>query len=180
MSVCVQYPGMSVFYFSKMKQNRQTYLRGIHNSGEWVCLRIIHTFFSHPVPKEEEVRRETITKRGSHPHTTILYLASDRIHRPHNPFVGWEGKRKNRIDNLSGGGHTPFRVVCDVKKGRHTKGGGGGVGGGGSSSSSRHGREERRRSGHVRKNVPPDRVRPGQEKKNHREVGGVIGRCRRA
>jgi hypothetical protein len=59
-------------------------------------------------------------------------LASDRIHRPHNPFVGWEGK-KNRIDNLSGGGHTPFRVVCDVKKGRHTKGGGGGVGGGGSS-----------------------------------------------
>lgn len=169
------------FYFSKMKQNRQTYLRGIHNSREWLCLRIIHTFFSHPVPKEE-VRRETITKRGSHPHTTILYLASDRIHRPHNTFVGWEGKRKrkNRIDNLSGGGHTPFRVVCDVKKGRHTKGGGGGVGGGGSSSSSRHGREERRRSGHVRKNVPPDRVRPGQEKKNHREVGGVIGRCRRA
>jgi hypothetical protein len=57
-----------------MKQNRQTYLRGIHNSGEWVCLRIIHTFFSHPVPKEEEVRRETITKRGSHPHTTIFYI----------------------------------------------------------------------------------------------------------
>lgn len=80
------------FYFSKMKQNRQTYLRGIDNSREWVCLRIIHTFFSHPVPKEE-VRRETITKRGSHPHTTILYLASDRIHRPHNTFVGWESKK---------------------------------------------------------------------------------------
>lgn len=80
------------FYFSKMKQNRQTHLRGIDNSREWVCLRIIHTFFSHPVPKEE-VRRETITKRGSHPHTTILYLASDRIHRPHNTFVGWESKK---------------------------------------------------------------------------------------
>jgi hypothetical protein len=26
-------------------------------------------------------------------HNNFLYLASDRIHRPHNPFVGWEGKK---------------------------------------------------------------------------------------